>query len=162
MKILDIGCSNNKIKGAIGLDRDRNSQADIICELEKTIPLKTNSADLVYCKHLLEHLDDPEHLIREIYRISKSGARLIVEVPHFSSYVAYSNLGHKRYFSYFLLNSLIGAIPHKAVKKKITFYKTFRFFGIAALANWNQEDYERFWTYIFPAENIRFEVEIKK
>ena len=51
---------------------------------------------------------------------------------------------------------------NKAIKKEITFYKTFRFFGIKALANLDKENYERFWTYIFPAENIKFEIEIKK
>ena len=37
---------------------------------------------------------------------------------------------------------------------RITFYKTFRFFGIQKLANKFPEQYERFWTYLFPAENI--------
>jgi len=160
--ILDIACSKNKIKGAVGLDRDKDSSADIICDLEKIFPLKSDIFDLVYCKHLLEHLDNPSNVIKEIYRVSKSGTRVILEVPHFSSYVSYSGLAHKRCFSFFLLDRLINQIPHKAIKKEITFYKTFRFFGIKALANLDKENYERFWTYIFPAENIKFEIEIKK
>jgi SAM-dependent methyltransferase len=111
---------------------------------------------------MLEHLERPDNLVEEIYRISKDGARLIIEVPHFSSHIAYSDLTHKRYFSFVLLERLINSIPHKALKEEITFYKTFRLFGIKFLANKFKEDYERFWTYIFPAENIRFEVEVKK
>ena len=160
--ILDIACSHNKAKGAIGLDRDKDSDADIICNLEKTLPLKSDFFDKIYCKHILEHLDNPQRLIEEIYRVSKSKAHVIIEVPHFSSYVAYSNLGHKRYFSFFLLDRLMDSLPHKTIKKEITFYKTFRFFGIKALVNHNKENYERFWTYIFPAENIKFELEVEK
>ena len=162
MKILDIGCSNNKVQGAIGLDRDRDSGADIICDLENTLPVKSNIFGLIYCKHLLEHLENPVNVINEIYRLSKPKARLILEVPHFSSHIAYSDLTHRRYFSFVLLDRLVNLIPHKVIKKEITFYKTFRVFGIKFLANRSKENYERFWTYIFPAENIKFELEIKK
>jgi len=165
MKILDIGCSRNKIKGAVGLDIDPNSDADIIHDLTKPLPIQDNEYDIIYCKHLLEHLDTPRdvtNLIKEIYRVSKPGARVIFEVPHFSYYVSYSDITHKRYFSFFMLDKLVNLIPHKTVKKEIKFYKTFRFFGIKALANKFKEDYERFWTYIFPAETIWFEIIIDK
>ncbi|MDD4908445.1 MAG: class I SAM-dependent methyltransferase, partial [Candidatus Omnitrophica bacterium] len=115
MKILDVGCSKNKMKGAIGLDINKESHADIVCDLEKIFPIKDNSFDRVYCKHLLEHLKDPESVIREIYRVSKDGGRVTLEVPHFSSHIAYSDLTHKRYFSYVMLNKLVGIVPHKTV-----------------------------------------------
>lgn len=162
MKILDIGCSKNKIKGAIGLDKDRESNADIVCDLETYLPLKSDSFELIYCKHLLEHLENPANIIKEIYRVGKHGARVIIELPHFSSHVAYSDITHKRYFSFVLVEKLINSIPHKVVKKEITFYKTFRLVGISFLANRFKQGYERFWTYIFPAENVRFDIKIEK
>ena len=162
VKILDLGCSCNKIEGAIGLDADINSHADIVCDLEKTLPIKANVFDKIYCKHLLEHLDDPRPLVKEMHRVSKAGAHIFIEVPHFSSHIAYSDLTHKRFFSFVMLDRLINSIPHKTIRKEMTFYKTFSLCGIKLLANRFKEDYERFWTYIFPAENIKFEVEIKK
>lgn len=162
MRVLDVGCSKNKIKGAIGLDINKESDADIICDLDKTLPIKESSIDRVYCKHLLEHLKDPESVVREIYRISRDGAMVTFEVPHFSSHIAYSDLTHKRYFSYVLLNKLVNIVRHKTVKKEITLYKSFRVCGIKFLANRFKESYERFWTYIFPAENLKFEIEIDK
>ena len=50
-------------------------------------------------------------------------------------------------------------IKFKILKQEITFYKTFRLVGIKALANKFPRDYERFWTYIFPAENVTVLVE---
>lgn len=162
MKILDIGCAKNKVKGAVGLDYDKNSDADIFHDVNKPFPIESDSFDLIYCKHLLEHVDNPVNVIKEIYKVGRHGARIIIEVPHFSSHIAYSNLTHKRYFSFVLLNNLVSLISHKTLKKEITFYKTFRLTGISFFANKFKEGYERFWTYIFPVENLKFEIEIVK
>jgi len=53
MKI-DIGCGNHKKEGFIGLDIDKNSQADIIGSA-LDLPLKDDSVDQIYCSHLVEH-----------------------------------------------------------------------------------------------------------
>ncbi|MCX5681064.1 MAG: class I SAM-dependent methyltransferase [Candidatus Omnitrophica bacterium] len=155
-KILDIGCGRNKIEGAIGVDIDQNSQADIIHDLNcYPYPVEANSADEVYAKHIIEHLDDPQAFLQEIYRILKPAGKAFIETPHFSSYVAYSEPGHKIFCSYFMLSNMIAHTKFKIIKQEITFYKTFRLFGIKYLADKFPRSYERFWTYIFPAENIK-------
>ena len=162
-KILDVGCSNNKIKNAIGIDLDPSSQADIIHNLDVfPWPINDSEFDTVYCQHIFEHLKYPEAAIKEIYRITKNKGRIIIECPHFSSHGAYTNFHHRYFFTYDLMNKLVKLINYKPIKKRITFYKTFRFFGIHFLANKFPLNYERFWTYIFPAENIHFELEIIK
>lgn len=162
-KILDVGCSNNKIKGAIGIDMDPNSQADIIHDLDTfPWPIEENTFDTVYCKHIFEHLKEPEKAIKEIYRITKPHGHIILECPHFSSHCAYTNFQHRYFFTYELMNKLVNLIKHKPIKKQITFYKTFRLFGIQYLANKFPRNYERFWTYIFPAEQVYFELEVIK
>ena len=165
IKILDVGCSRNKIKGAVWLDMDPASEADILCDLSKTLPIADSEYDLIYCKHLLEHLEKPEdvvHLIKELARVGKPGSHVIFEVPHFSNYVAYSDITHRRYFSYFLLEGLVKLVPHKTVKKEIKFNKIYRLLGIKFLANCSVENYERFWTFMFPAETVWFEIIIDK
>jgi predicted SAM-dependent methyltransferase len=155
MVILDFGCKKNKVKGAIGVDINSDSDADVIHDFEKKpFPFPDNSADLIYAKHILEHLNNPCILVQEAIRILKPGGNLIMEVPHFSNYVAYSDLEHKRYFSYFTFRSLLGEEQLKKTTRLIRFYKTFRFFGLQKLFNKYPEQYERFWTYLFPAETI--------
>ncbi len=155
-KILDVGCGINKIPGSTGIDIDEKSHADIKHDFNVyPFPIEDNSFDKIYAKHIIEHLDDPQGFINELTRILKPGGTLFMETPHFSSYVAYSEVQHKFFFSYFLFINLIRPLPLEIVNYEITFYKTYRMLGIKALANWRPRTYERFWTFMFPAENLK-------
>ena len=163
MKVLDLGCSVNQIDHAIGVDIDPSNHPDVVFDLNKfPYPLKDSSVDRVYAKHILEHLGDLYSIFREIHRVLKAGGDFIIEVPHFSCRVAYSEPEHNRFFSYFMFDKLIKAIPCEVLKREITFHKSFRRVGIKSLANRFPDKYERFWTYIFPAENIQVHLKIKK
>jgi len=155
LKILDVGCGPNKIPNSIGIDIDSESQADLIHDLNVyPYPIEENSFDKIYARHIIEHVDDPRGFLEEIYRILKPEGRVFVETPHFSSRVAYSEPQHKLFYSYFMFTNLLNGLNFKTIKQEITFYKTFRFFGIKSLANKCPDTYERFWTYMFPAENV--------
>jgi FkbM family methyltransferase len=54
------------------------------------IPLKTNSADLVYSRQVLEHVRHPEKLLDDVFRILKSGGLLIGQTSHLEPYHSYS------------------------------------------------------------------------
>ena len=154
-KRLDIGCGANKVLGAIYLDIDLKVNPDILHDLNKfPYPIENDSFDEIYAKHVIEHLNDPASFMCEIVRILKPGGTVFIETPHFSSRVAYSEPQHKLFFSYFMFNSLISGRDLEVVKQRITFYKSFRMVGISCLANKFPDSYERFWTYIFPAENV--------
>lgn len=154
-KIIDIGCGENKIPNALGLDIDKSSNPDILHDLNVyPYPIKDNECDKIYAKHVIEHLNNPVDFMREICRILKPGGTAFIETPHFSCRVAYSEPQHKLFFSYFMFNSLIKNLNLEVVEQKITFYKSFRMVGISYLANKFPDFYERFWTYIFPAENV--------
>lgn len=113
-----------------------------------------NSFDEIYAKHVIEHLNDPIGFMSEMTRALKPGGTIFVETPHFSCRVAYSEPQHKLFFSYFMFNSITQGLPLEVVEHKLTFFKTFRACGISFLANKYPDIYERFWTYMFPAENV--------
>lgn len=52
-------------------------------DLRKSIPLKDNSVDYIYCSHMLEHLllEDARKLIREAFRVLKPGGWMRIVVP---------------------------------------------------------------------------------
>ena len=163
MVVLDFGCSTNKTGNALGVDIDIQNHPDLVFDLNRfPYPVRDHSVDRIYAKHILEHLGDLYGIFREVHRILKQDGDFIIEVPHFSCRVAYSEPEHNRFFSYFMFDKLIRAIPCRVLKREITFHRIYRGLGIKALANLNPDVYERFWTYIFPAENIKVHLQMEK
>lgn len=54
--------------------------ADIHFDLHQ-IPLESDRFDVVFCNHVMEHVENPHQCLREIFRVMKSGAWAIMQVP---------------------------------------------------------------------------------
>jgi SAM-dependent methyltransferase len=60
---------------------DYNSPiADVHFDLHKA-PFEDNSFDVIFCNHVLEHVEDDAQCMRELYRIMKPGGWGIFQVP---------------------------------------------------------------------------------
>ena len=101
--IINLGCGKTRIPGSIGVDSVKlEHTVDIVHDLNcLPYPFQDNFADEIHLYHVLEHLDDPVKKIEEIHRILKPGGILYMRVPHFSSNGAFTDITHKRPFSYF-------------------------------------------------------------
>lgn len=101
--IINIGCGKTRIPGSIGVDRvEIPGYVDVVHDLNATpYPFEDDSADEVHYYHVLEHLDNPVEKLEEIHRILKPGGILYMRVPHFSSNGAFTDITHKRPFSYY-------------------------------------------------------------
>jgi len=93
---IDLGSGWKKHPGSIGFDWKRYPNVDVICDLSKSIPLRNECVDRVYSSHFLEHLHNHEavNLLREITRVCKPQARVLIQVPYWS-YEAAMFLGHR-------------------------------------------------------------------
>jgi predicted SAM-dependent methyltransferase len=103
---VDLGCGFNKSPGAFGLDRRPGGGVDIVCELEAKLPLKDESVDVVYLKHVLEHIARLIPLMEEVYRVCRKGAEIRVVAPYYTSRGAFRDPTHVRFvtedlFQYF-------------------------------------------------------------
>jgi SAM-dependent methyltransferase len=54
--------------------------ADMHFDLHQ-IPLEDNRFDVVFCNHVMEHVDDPRQCMRELFRVMKPGGWAIMQVP---------------------------------------------------------------------------------
>ena len=97
--VLDIGCGKNKVKGAIGIDINRWSDADIICDIEVGLPFRHNIFDEIHCNHIIEHVSDLIKLMEEIHRVSKNGAKVYIRAPYYASFLAFSDPTHKKFIT---------------------------------------------------------------
>jgi predicted SAM-dependent methyltransferase len=88
-KQLHIGCGNRYIPGMIHVDIRNFPHVDYVTGADKLYMFKDNSIDLIYCCHLLEHFRRSQmHLVlKEWYRVLKSGGTLRLAVPDFEKLV---------------------------------------------------------------------------
>ena len=82
-KVLDIGCgySANKYASTICDVQDLSNfykDKQFIKLDDKKLPFKNNEFDFVIASHVMEHVEDIDHFIKELERISKKG---YIEVP---------------------------------------------------------------------------------
>ena len=74
-RVLDVGCGINKHPGAVGIDRNPSSAADIICDLDHgRLPFRDNSFDHVLAIHVIEHAADVIRTMEEFHRLLRPGA----------------------------------------------------------------------------------------
>jgi predicted SAM-dependent methyltransferase len=100
MKVLDLGCGNKKRSGAIGVDFNDRTDADVIHDLNSfPYPFEDSSIDEIFLDNTLEHLDDVMRVMEEVYRICKPGGKVKVIVPYFRSLWAFIDPTHKHYFT---------------------------------------------------------------
>lgn len=95
-KLLNIGCGNFPKPGYVNLDLT-SPYAEVKHDLNKfPYPFKDEEFELIEADHVLEHLQDPFQVMKELYRILKPNGVLKIRVPHFSR--GFTHADHKRGF----------------------------------------------------------------
>jgi len=80
---LNLGCGRDIRKGWINLDKTNYLGVDIVFDLNVfPYPFQDNTFDVILMQDVLEHLEDPVAVMKEIYRISKNGCIIIIRTPH--------------------------------------------------------------------------------
>lgn len=99
---VDLGCGENKHEGALGVDIVDTGDADVTIDLE-TYPwaLPEDSFGFVYCRDILEHVDQPLRFLKEVYRTSRDGATVYIRTPHFTNNNVWVDPTQERGFSAF-------------------------------------------------------------
>ena len=83
----NMGCGFNKLQGFVNIDKFKECAPDIEMDLEK-FPwlIESDQADEVVFNHCLEHLGQETSvflgIVKELYRIAKPDARVVINVPH--------------------------------------------------------------------------------
>ncbi|PLX17589.1 MAG: class I SAM-dependent methyltransferase [Candidatus Muiribacterium halophilum] len=141
--VLDIGCGKDaqflrsisgSIRSGVGLDYKANEYRSenlniIRTSLDKGLHLKDNSFNKVFMLAVLEHIQDPQKLLKEVHRLLKTDGDLIMTVPsnlakHVLEFLSYrlnlvsraEIMDHKKYYN---RQSL------KRLSKKTGFFMTY-------------------------------------
>jgi len=79
--VLNIGSGNEPSEAnVINVDMMDYDNVDIVCDIHQ-LPFKDNSVDAVMNIAVLEHVKEPQAVVKEIYRVLKPGGRVLSVVP---------------------------------------------------------------------------------
>lgn len=97
--VLDIGCGQSPYKFLLDAGKTKYFGIDIVDADSfgynnpditsfdgKNIPFKDEMFDAIICTEVLEHVEDFQYLINEMYRTATKGARAIVTIPWSARY----------------------------------------------------------------------------
>ncbi len=85
-KIVDLGAGGRKItQECITIDIVSVGETSIVADIHN-IPLKDNTIDCLFCTGTLEHVQNPETVIKEILRVLKKEGIVYIDVPFMQCY----------------------------------------------------------------------------
>jgi hypothetical protein len=120
---LNLGCGEFKKEGYINLDNSPQTKPDIVHDLNLIpYPFPDNSMERVFAEHVLEHLDRPFAVMKEIHRICQPGAIVEIKVPHFSRGMSHPEHCHgfDVTFPLYFQKSFQGGFQGVAFKHRLT------------------------------------------
>ncbi|MFN6964290.1 MAG: class I SAM-dependent methyltransferase [Pyrinomonadaceae bacterium] len=181
MKILDVGCGANKFEGAIGLDNNPRTAADVIHDLgDLPYPFADDEFDLVVSRHVVEHVPDVMAFITELHRITRPGGRIRLVTPHYTNPDWANDLTHRNHLNSYSFNTFLPGrqvfdfytdVELRPVRTYVSLLSLWRAVGLELLVNADQRFpsmrfMRKFWEHylsgIVRGKELHFEFEVIK
>jgi SAM-dependent methyltransferase len=154
--ILDVGCGINKFPGAIGIDRNPRTRADVICDLDHfPYPFRDSSFDQLRAVHVIEHVSDVIRTMEEFHRLVRPGGRIHIVTPHYTDFSSFCDPTHRWHLNSFSLryfgedNAGYGYYSAATVIEnsvRVKLLNLWKWLGFEWLVNRSQR-FRRFWEY---------------
>jgi len=180
-RVLDIGCGTNKIPGAVGMDVNPRSAADVIHDLDDVpYPFPDNQFDEVIGRHVIEHVRDPMAVVTELHRITRPGGLVKLVAPHWTNPDFATDLTHRNHLNSYSFRNLIegrevfpfySEVRFRERKTQVTLLNLWRPFGFELLINLDnsypslrflRKFWEQYINAIVRGKEIIFELEVVK
>jgi SAM-dependent methyltransferase len=169
---LDVGCGIRKYPGALGIDLNPASAADVICELDHfPYPFADRTFDRLRAIHVIEHLTDIIRTMEEFHRLVKPGGRVRIETPHYTDFSSFCDPTHKHHlnsfsFRYFGDNhggfGYYTAAKFREISIRVKLLAFWRWLGFEWLVN-RFPRFRKFWEfylcYVIRGKAMEFEFE---
>jgi SAM-dependent methyltransferase len=175
LRVLDVGCGIHKQPGAIGLDRNPASRADVLADLDRfPYPFADGSFDRLTAIHVIEHVDDVIRTMEEFHRLVRKGGTVRIETPHYSDFSSFCDPTHKHHlnsFSFRYFGEDHGGFGYyskarfRQLSVRVKLLAFWRWLGFELLVNAFPR-YRRFWEhylcYVVRGKVMEFEFEVLK
>ncbi|MGZ8842383.1 MAG: class I SAM-dependent methyltransferase [Pyrinomonadaceae bacterium] len=180
-KVLDVGCGWNKTPGAIGIDANPKTHADLIHDLGSIpYPFPDSEFDETVCRHVAEHVPDVMSFIAELHRVTKPGGRITITTPHYSNPDWATDPTHRNHFNSYSFNCFIEdrqlfpfytEVKLRPVRTYVSLANLWRAIGLEFIVNLDQRwpgfrFTRKFWEFylstIARGKELQFEFEVLK
>lgn len=166
---LDLGCGQRRREGFVGVDRHPCQGAAVLADVARALPFRDGSIDEIYMDNLVEHVPDIPALIREVVRVARPGARVVVITPHFSSWASWRDPTHVHHLSYFSFDHFAKPSARhyvggglRVVARRLSFPGGLLGLVGRLLFRLSPEGWEKRACFVFRASTLRFQLEVVK
>ncbi len=172
MRILDLGCGINKRPGAIGVDFNADSAADVLADINKgALPFRDRVFDEVSLIHVIEHVDNVITTVEEAHRVCRPGALIRIETPHYTDFSSFCDPTHRWHlntysFRYFTQDGGFSYYSRRRLRERSLYVKLLRLWrllGFEFLVN-HSRGFRKFWEhylcFVIRGKVMTFEFEV--
>lgn len=174
-RTLDVGCGINKLQGAIGIDRNPRTRADVLCDLDHfPYPFRDSSFQRLQAIHVIEHLSDVIRSMEEFHRLVSPGGTVFLATPHYTDFSSFCDPTHRWHLNSFSFRyfgqddagfGYYSTARFREKKVRLRLLALWRYLGFEFLVNHSLR-FRRFWEhylcYIVRGKVMEFEFEVVK
>lgn len=173
--MLDVGCGINKYPGAIGLDRNPRTAADVVADLNRfPFPFADTSFREIRAIHVIEHVADVIGFMEEVHRLLAPAGRVVIVTPHYTDFSSFCDPTHRWHLNSFSLryfgenNAGYGYYSEarfREISTRVKLLSLWRYLGFEFLVNhshWFRRFWEFYLCYLIRGKVIEWELEAIK
>lgn len=156
LPVLDVGCGINKHPGAIGIDRNPNTSADVIGDLDQfPFPFRDNSFRELRAIHVIEHVSDVIRAVEEFHRLLIPGGHAVIVTPHYTDFSSFCDPTHRWHLNSFSLRyfgaghggyGYYSKARFREISTRVKLLALWRYLGFELLVN-HSRWFRRFWEF---------------
>jgi len=180
-RVLDIGCGTNKVPGAVGMDINPRTAADVIHDLDDLpYPFADSEFDEVIGRHVIEHVRDPLAVMCELHRITRPHGIVKLVAPHWTNPDFATDLTHRNHLNSYSFRNLTDDravfpfytdVRFRQLQARVTVLNLWKLLGVEWLVNLDNRHprlrflrkfWEQYLNAIMRGKEIHFELEVVK
>jgi SAM-dependent methyltransferase len=171
---LDVGCGQNKRPGAIGVDRNRNTSADVVADIDRgALPFRDGVFERVWLVHVVEHVADVVATVEEAHRVARPGGTIVIETPHYTDFSSFCDPTHRWHlnsfsFRYFTEDGGFSYYTARRLRERrieVKLLRLWKLLGFEWLVN-SSRAFRKFWEhylcFVVRGKAMVFEFEVVK
>ena len=175
MRILDVGCGVNKPPGAIGVDRNPASRADVLADLDRfPYPFRDSSFDALRAVHVIEHVSDVIRSMEEFHRLVKPGGEVLIVTPHYTDFSSFCDPTHRWHLNSFSLRyfgdrhggfGYYSPVKFLEISTRVKLLVFWKWLGLEGLLNASPRLrlwWEYYWCYLIRGKVIEWRLRVVK